>query len=86
MKDDGLLWLIGRIEQRARLAPPMSATGLHITLHDIAGGIALTERVPGELIKGLPSGGVSCSEISDLGERDTDRIPTLDVTGLLAHL
>src|SRR5271157_5698383 len=40
-------------------------------------GIALTELGPGESKKGLASGGISCSEISDLGERDTDRIPTL---------
>ena len=86
IEDNGLLWLLDRIEQRARLASPMRATGLHDTLDDIAGGIALTEWVPGESIKGLTSGGISCSEISDLGERDTDRIPTLDVTGLFARL
>jgi len=86
IKDKGLLWLLGRIEQRARLASPIRATGLHDTLGDIAGGIGLTERVPGESKKGLASGGISCTEISDLGERDTDRIPTLDVTGLLARM
>ena len=74
------------IEQRARLAPPMIATKLHDTLGDIARGIALTELGPGESKKGLASGGISCSEISDLGERDTDRIPTLDVTGLLTRM
>ncbi len=31
------LWLLGRIEQGARLAHPMRATGLHDTLGDIAG-------------------------------------------------
>lgn len=74
------------IEQRARLAPPMIATKLHDTLGNIARGIALTELGPGESKKGLASGGISCSEISDLGERDTDRIPTLYVTGLLARM
>jgi len=64
----------------------MSATGLHDPLDDIAGGIALTERVPGELVKGLPGDGISYSSIDDLGERYTDRIPTLDVTGVLARL
>jgi hypothetical protein len=34
----------------------------------------------------MTSGGISRAEISDLGERDTDRIPTLDVTGLFARL
>jgi hypothetical protein len=37
IKDKGLLWLLGRIEQRARLAPRMRATRLHDTLGDIAG-------------------------------------------------
>ncbi len=73
-------------EQCARLAPPIRATGLHDTLGDIAGAIALTERVPGESEKGLAGGGISCTEISDLGERDTDRIPILDVRGLLARM
>ena len=50
------------------------------------GWFALTGRVPGESIEGFASGGISCSEISDLGERDRDRIPTLDVTGLLARM
>ena len=36
IEDKGLLWLLGRIEQRARLASPIRATGLHDTLGDIA--------------------------------------------------
>jgi hypothetical protein len=69
-------------EQRARLAPPMKATGIHFALGDIVGGISSTKRSPGESKKGLPCGGISCAEISDFGEQDTDRIPALDVTGL----
>ena len=68
--------------QRGRLAPPMRASGLRDTLAlgGSAGRIALTGRLPGESKKGLASGGISCSEIGDLGEQDTDRIPKLDVT------
>ena len=64
----------------------MRASGLHDPFDDIAGGITLTERVPGESKKGLTSGGISCSEISDFGERDAHRIPQLDVTGLFSRL
>ena len=46
----------------------------------------LTERFPGEPKEGLASGGLDCSEIGDIGEGDADRIPTLDVTGLLARM
>ena len=46
----------------------------------------LTERFPGESKKGKSSGGINCSEISDLGERDTNRIPTTDVTELLTRM
>jgi hypothetical protein len=46
----------------------------------------VTERFPSESKKGMSRGGINFSEISDLGERHTDRIPTLDVTGLFTHL
>ncbi len=46
----------------------------------------LTERFPRESEKGKSGGGINCSEISDLGERDTNRIPTLDVAGLLTRM
>ena len=75
-----------RIEQRTRLAPRMRTPGLHEPLGDLAGEIALTERVPRESKKGFASDGISHSEISDLGECHTDRIPTLDVTGRLARI
>jgi hypothetical protein len=65
----------------ARLALALRAQGLHDTLGDRGGRSALTGRFPGESKKGLASGEISCSKISDLGENDTDRISISDVTG-----
>jgi hypothetical protein len=64
----------------------MIATGHHDMHGDRAGSTALTERFPGESKKCLASGGISFFKINDLGERNTHRIPILDVSGLRAGM
>jgi len=62
------------------LAAPARGPVLGDTLDDRAGRIALAERFPGESKKSLASGGITCSNISDVGEHDADRISKLDVS------
>ena len=74
------------ILSRPDLARPLSTTGLRPALRGRAGRIALTERLPGESKKGLPSGGIGCFEINDLGQRNADRIALLNVTRVSASI
>jgi len=67
-----------------QLAPLMKASGLHATLGDGFGWLALSERLPGESKGGFAGGGIDRPEIRDLGERDPDRIAAADVARLLA--
>jgi hypothetical protein len=78
--------LLGWIEQGALLCLPWLPR--HFTSRWTKGsaGLLVTERFPSESKKGMSRGGINFSEISDLGERHTDRIPTLDVTGLLTQM
>jgi hypothetical protein len=78
--------LVGRVEQGAWLCLPLLPR--HFTSRWTKGsaGLLLTERFPSESKKGMSRGGINLSEISDLGERHTDRIPTLDVTRLLTQM
>jgi hypothetical protein len=75
-----------KTEPGHRLAPRVRAPVLPDTLGDRASRIALTGRFPGESKKGLAGGGISGSKISDLGDHDADRIPILDVTGILVRI
>jgi hypothetical protein len=75
----GIRWVV-RAERAWRLKP------LGQSLGGAVGRSVLTERFPGNLKKSIASGGIGFLEISDIGEDDTDRIATLDVTGLLVRL
>ena len=46
----------------------------------------LTQRFPRHLKQSFARGGISCSEISDAGQDDTDRIATFDVARLLVPM